>query len=214
MIISEVIPITYAGGTGGAMLSQFLIKAKNSDFSDISLSEHGHAHWNDPDIEYCGLGVNHSDMEKITHLANAKRFGKTSPYFSAMHLVNIELCKTYFDKIIRITYTKNDILDLSYIFVMKNLIDIGKENKDDELLIALNKRTKLLTNKLSYFNHAPSDDKILYVAWDEIYNGDVQKLINRLADFTDIQNTNFNEVTIKNWRQLTNLSLNKIKSRI
>jgi hypothetical protein len=213
MIVPDIIPVTYAGGSGGAMLTQFLIKAKNLDFSDIELSEHGHAHWNKQDVNNCMLGDGHPDIDKITHLMTAEKYGKIPPYFVPIHLVDMQLSKIYFNKIIRITYTSNDMLDLIYIFVMKNSVDI-LQLTDSDLLPRLNERHWLLKHKLPYFNQLQSDDNILYVSWQEIYNGDVHDLINRLADFTNIPKINFNEGIITKWRQLTKASLIKIKNRI
>jgi hypothetical protein len=165
------------------------------------------------DFENCSLGLADPDIDKIAHVMNSSVIGKTSPYFLSLHLLNMSLAKNYFNKIIRITYTKNDILDLAYIFIMKNSIDI-EQLKSDELLPKLNQRKKFLANKLSYFNQLSSDDNVLYITWEEIYNGNVHELINRLADFTNIPNINFNEGIIDSWRQLTKTSLVEIKNRI
>ena len=112
MIISDIIPITFMGGTGGAMLTQLLIKAKNLDFSDIILSEHGHAHSNYQDFTICEFGVTNPDMHKIKHVLNSDVIGKYPPYFISLHLKDLELSKKYFNKIIRITYDNNDISDI------------------------------------------------------------------------------------------------------
>lgn len=212
-MISDVIPITFMGGTGGAMLATWLIKAKHLDYSNLILSEHGHAHLNRQDFENCPLGVSDSDAEKLKHIINStNNIGKIPPYFLSIHLKDLTLAKQYFNKIIRITYTNNDILDLSYIFVMKNIIDINLEDK--ELLPKVIKRKIFLEKNTSHFNKLSSDDNILYISWEEIYNGNVTELINRLADFTDISKINFNENLINNWRHVTKSSLAKIKNRI
>jgi hypothetical protein len=222
MIIPDIIPITYMGGTGGNILTQFLIKAKNLDFSDILLSEHGNAHRNRQEVDistFCKMGVIWSDMDKITNIMNATRFGNTfAPYFIPVHLVNTAIFKNYFNKIIRITYTEDDILDLAYIYFMKYHIDIYGSDEMLPILIGDDDRDIKATYSyklfLPYFKHFPSDENILYVAWEEIYKDDIDKLINRLSEFTNIPKINFNKNMISNWRQITTASLTEIKDRI
>jgi len=210
------------GGTGGNILTQFLIKAKNLDFSDILLSEHGNAHGNRHEIDistFCKMGVVYSDMEKIKNIMNATRFSNTvAPYFIPTHLVNMAIFKNYFNKIIRITYTEDDILDLAYVYFMKYYMDIYGSNEwlsmfieDSDRDIKSSYSFKLF---LPYFKQFPSDDNILYVTWEEIYKGDIDELINRLSGFTDIPKINFNKNMISNWRQITTASLTDIKDRI
>jgi hypothetical protein len=201
------------GGTGGAMLTTLLVKAKHLDRTNIVLSENGHAHSNHQDFENCPLGVNDSDIEKIKHITTSNVIGPmTPPYFLSIHLKDLTLAKQYFNKIIRITYTKDDILDLAYIFVMKNRVDIN--SMDEKLLYKVIERKVFLGRNISHFKQLASDDNVLYVTWEEIYNGNVTELINRLADFTSLPNVNFNENTINHWRELTKSSLAKIKDRI
>jgi len=201
------------GGTGGAMLTQLLIKAKNLDFSDIILSEHGHAHSNYQDFTICEFGVTYPDMHKIKHVLNSDVIGKYPPYFISLHLKDLELSKKYFNKSIRITYDNNDISDLAHIFVMKNSIDI-QHLKNTLMPHKLNEREIFLKNNLSHFKQSQSDDALLFVTWEEIYNGNISKLINTLADFTGIPKINFNENLINNWRHVTKTSLAEIKNRI
>ena len=212
-LTNETIPITFIGGTGGSMLSQFLIKAKTKRFNEIKLSENGNTHLNYQDFKDCNLGIGDDDMSKITHITTENLIGKVTPYFMSMHLKDIELSKKYFNKIIRISYDDDSISDLAYIFLMKNIIDI-QQIADDQLKFKVNQRKIFLKSNLPYFKHSISDDSILYVSWEEIYNGDVGELINTLADFTSIPNLNFNQRLINTWRQVTKTSLAKIKNRM
>jgi hypothetical protein len=210
---NDIIPITFAGGTGGAMLTQLLIKAKKLDFSDITLSKNGNAHSNLEDIEPCTLGIPNSDIDKITHIMNANVLGKVAPYFVSLHLKDLNMFSKYFNKIIRITYEDDDVEDLAYIFVMKNNVDIG-EITDLDYLTKFNQRKLFLKMYQPYFKHLESNDNILYVRWKEIYNGNESELINTLADFTSIPKINFNENLINNWRHVTKASLAEIQNRI
>lgn len=190
------------GGTGGHFLTGFLIDARNNTLDTASLSKNGNAHLTNRDIPNCQLSIIDSDKQKIDYvLASIVSETSKPPYFVPLHVLDISFCVDNFDKTIRITYNSNDILELSTIFLAKNLIDTAE--LDPSLYESkLREREYFLRSRLEFFKSI-TNPNVLNVSWKELFKGDVELLVNKLSTYTCIPSENFNLQNLKIWRSLT-----------
>lgn len=212
-----MIPITFAGGTGGQFLSYFLESAKIKDLSSIDdkLSEHGNSHR----LRSVHMAVapypaklTYSDLLSVWHLPPDNE--KVYPYYCGTHISEIDDVLSYFDKIIRVTYDIDDIDDLVLIFVGKRLLDdnIISKNDIDKLKQGEATHRYFLTTQQQFFVDRPDlAPKVLCISWKEIIKNDASNLINQLSNFTEMPIENFNYDALITWRNATFKCLNTMK---
>ena len=207
-LTTDIILITYIGGTGGHFLSYFLSKARDNDFEKVTLSENGNAHHNKMDIgiPYTFVDPDKLKFEYIVNYNIPPSIKK--PYFCHGHIKDVEQCISKF-KTIRITYDSDDILDLSYTHLTKNNIDMFNMDRSlwDEQIV---NRKFFLHGNIRYFKNK-SEQNLLPIRWKELYYGDTKILMKKLSDFTDIPVSNFNISNLYQWREKTRLGIDKIK---
>lgn len=206
------IPITFIGGTGGAFLSGFLTDAKNNNLEDMILSKHGNAHGCNNDVPIPTYDLfTVPDMFKIKSVLACKiPESVKKPCFVPLHILDLNLCLTYFNKSIRITYEEDDISELAIIFIIKNLIDIHNHNPK---FFKLNNREKTLKDNMNFFKPC-IDTRVLNVSWKELYKGDVTVLTDKLSKFTGITTNKFNIKNLIAWRLLTEKSHNDMFNQL
>jgi len=193
----DIVPITYMGGTGGQFLCHFIVSAKRN-IKDVlvNLSEYGNAHRNNlSDISSSGkFGILSSDVDKINYMLLKKpNFDAAPPYYTAAHLVNMDLVNTNFKKSIRIIYDSDDIGQLVTVFFGKCE---GKRSFDKYLL-------KLFTSHLDQFSNKEDMPNVLFISWKELFNGNIDTLIQNISTFTNINSDNFSKESINYWRTKT-----------
>ena len=202
MILEDVIPITYMGGTGGVFLCHFLVSAKRNVQDIIELSEHGNAHTNClTDIVAPMHGVRKPDIIKIDYLIDqiqqVKNQNIEKPYYTFAHLTDINLINLHFKKSIRITYERDDIDEITNVFYGKYCYDWVKKVEPKQLY-----KTGLVFN-LNKFTKVENMPNILFISWKEYLRGNIDDLIYKLSIFTDINVENFSKESLIHWRNKT-----------
>jgi hypothetical protein len=213
---TNIIPIRYMSGTGGQFLSNFITAAKNNNKKEIVLSPYGNAHENNlidfflpPNSVY---GPRHSDSIKVEALTNLQsKDGATPIYYPAMHLMDIEGLITVFEKVISITYDKDDISDIALIFHGKFYIDELQYIKPSSHDYVTMKIT--LNNAYSLFKIYESIN-VLNVSWKELFHLDENIIIDKISSFTGIPKENFNISNLLKWRKATLHCLDTVSSTL
>lgn len=212
-----MIPITFAGGTGGQFLSYLLESAKIRDLSPIDdkLSEHGNSHR----LRSMHMAVapypaklTYNDLLSVWHLPPENE--RIYPYYCGTHISEIDDVLSYFDKIIRVTYDLDDIDDLVPIFVAKRLLDDNIIPKDDidKIKQGIATHRHFLTTQQQFFVDRPDlVPKVLCVSWKEILKYDALILIKKLSDFTEMPIEDFNYDALIAWRNATIKCMNTMK---
>jgi hypothetical protein len=204
MILEDVIPITYMGGTGGVFLCHLIVSAKRNIQDIIELSEHGNAHTNClTDIVGPMHGVRKPDIIKINYLIDQVQQVKNieKPYYTFAHLTDLNLINLYFKKSIRITYEHDDINEIVNVFYGKYYYDWIKKVESKELYKNLYKNgLNFYLNKFTEVENVPN---ILFISWKEYLRGNIDDLIYKLSTFTDIHVGNFSKESLIHWRNKT-----------
>lgn len=205
MISTEIIPVTYVGGTGGHFLCHLIVSAKRNNTNIIELSEHGNAHsFCIKDINSPPSGLLISDLFKIKYIFSQLPLeGLEKPYYTAAHIGDMNTVNSYFDRSIRITYEVDDIMDIAKVFYGKFIIDGGK-NKKSIKDISLEHHRWL--NEFSFKDNMPN---VLFISWKELLNGNVVDLISKISIFTDIDKDRFLPESIMHWRSKTQMCIEK-----
>lgn len=199
-------------GTGGNFLCHFLIAAKNNIKNTIPLSVNGNAHDRFKDFyDTCIMGPKDLNTEKINFVLKQKLIENTlAPYFTTIHITNNLLLSKSFNKAIQIIYEYDDIKDLVYVIY-------GKYNIDTD---AIKKFSTVddITRTLEYWNKNFQQDEnlsnILYVSWKELYEKNIDTLVQRLSIFTNINKNNFCPNIINQWRDKTKDCVNKYRNAV
>ena len=209
MIQNDIIVTTYIGGTGGHFLNYFLCMAKYNNFEKVTLSEYGNAHNVNLDIEGIPYTFIDPDELKIEYVLNYNILPLTKkPYFFFGHIKDIGQCISKF-KTIRITYEDDDILDLAYIHLTKNNIDVLNMDRSEWDKQLPSRRIFLHTN-ICHFKNKP-EQNLLLISWKELYVDNTETLVKKLSDFTNIPISNFNMTNLYQWRETTRLGIDNIK---
>jgi len=200
----DIIPITYFKGSGGHLLCHLLVDAKkNYPENDIKniLTDYGQAHLGFFDFKLPQLPWINTDEGKINCVLNTLPKSESNPpYFFSAHLIDLNLVNSYFKKSIRIIYDLDDAKDLATIFYYKffntlqNPFDSTKTIQD--LILESENSQEFWTKEIDMPN-------VLFVSWKELFKGDIESLITKLSNFTDINNANFSRTSIIYWRELT-----------
>jgi hypothetical protein len=206
----NIIPITYFKGTGGHFLCHLLVDAKKiypeDDIKNI-LTDLGQAHLAFIDFKLRDLHLYETDEEKIKFILNSLPKHNLPPFFFAYHLFDINLVNAYFKKSIRITYDLDDVEDISAIFYNKffntpeNTFNNGETFQD--LMLGTRNSQEFWTKEIDMPN-------VLFISWKELFEGDIESLISKLSNFTNINNADFSRTSITYWRELTNKCLTKL----
>ena len=198
----DIIPITYASGTGGNFLCHFIVRASRKSNITLKLSNNGNAHRGLKDIEGSSLGTIKPDIEKIDHLLSTlPNSGSIKPYYTVAHISDIELVNKYFKKSIRITYDVNDVEELSYVFFGKWFVDDSK--KENVISNTISSSKLHVYRWIGKFNNINDMPNILFVSWKELYKGNIEELIHKISNFTQIDPTSFSADDLMQWRNAT-----------
>jgi hypothetical protein len=198
----DIIPITYASGTGGNFLCHFIVSATRKYNIPLRLSENGNAHLGLKDINGSSLGTAESDINKIEYLLNTPpNPGSVKPYYTLAHISDINLVNTYFKKSIRITYDLSDTEELTYVYFGKWFTDDSK--KENVIHNTISSSRLHVHRWLRKFNKLDMPN-VLFISWKELYKGDPEELILKISKFTHIDTIKFSVDDLIKWRNATN----------
>ena len=198
--ISNIIPVTFRGGTGGNFLAWFLNLANENNHMLMNLSSNGNAHSN----PYAYLSNRNriyiNDSLKIEDLKRLHPFPEKI-WHVGVHIKDIDFLSETFEKNIRITYEENDIPDIASVV-------IGKVYKDhrglDDTYINVYRKTEEqhLISLCSYFSDTKLSN-VCYVTWKNLLYDPTETLKQKLGIFLNIPMQNFSEENLQNWRKKT-----------
>lgn len=213
---TKIIPVTYAGGSGGKFLAYLLNSAKIPNYKPAHLSKHGNAHaiYDNDIINMHTLPytievlVNEQISELLNYVNNDEM-----PIFCCCHILDIDELVNNFDKVIQICYDEEDLPNIAYAYTAKIGLD---ENNDDDInyLSNLVKSCAMSNFKIiEKFRHRYDlEPALLNVTWKELYQDDIDILITKLSNFANLPGDNFNKDQIIEWRIRTNDGIKKVKS--
>ena len=223
IVIYNVIPINYTGGTGGQFLSSFLYAARENRPIDWMFSENGNAHdiVKDDGSPNLAPGKDPTGKLNVDHLIE---FAKTVPkdiiVYPHGHYADPDLLMQYVDKQIKIYADPEQSEEVFWIFMLKhpnttinfqNLTDpIEREKYKKHPMVSWRKYALKKFTRL--YNNCPDlEPRMLNVSWNDMLYHDPEVLISKLHYFTQIPKENFNRDKFSEWRQLTHKTVNRLK---
>lgn len=207
--IKNIIPITFAGGSGGAFLSVFLNKALNNNHNPIIVSEHGNAHYS----KFCNFAdpKSRGDNPKSIVRAMINNYRNSEAIYVASHFEDLEILNQ-FNNIIKIIIERDDAEELALSFVGKYIIDIQNTDSDshkDYYKMFLG--TFRLSNHYQWYLTKSPESFIHNVTWKQLLHSPPSELIQLLSNYTDIPSTNFDETALLQWRNATINGFQKLR---
>lgn len=203
---SSILPIVYAGGTGGHFLAALLRNARlNNKGIQFELSEYGNCHSVKVDIGSFG-GFDYPLEKKIDKLRQCDIKSNTV-YYWPLHSNRFANVIEKFNRSIKITYTESDIPEIAAIFYIKWGIEGGHTN----VQYLPGRFEPMLRDSIRCFSPEETyGDRVLNVSWHEIFRSNVDDIVNTLSAFTGMASENFDKEFIIEWRRRTILGLSKI----
>jgi len=198
------IPITYASGTGGHFVCYLLNAAQINNHTKILLSSTGNAH--NSGLGFCiGGGFVSDDTKKKTEILAYANSNEERNKFLAVHCADFEFLQASFKKIIVITYSKQNIQEISTIFSNKWRSNVsGVEHDHERIKKRMDTMLRYSTLESIYADTLLSSDYIMNLSWDNLFKGNASELVQALSKFTQIPVENFNIPNLIYWRKLTN----------
>lgn len=211
--IKNIIPITYAGGSGGAFLSNFLNMAYFNDHSLPKLSHNGNAHLAKL-VKFAGPDFEHRDQEAGFRMLMGKYKYSPVVIFTASHFDDTHVLNR-FKKYIKIVIEPDDAEELALCFTGKYKIDILRLHrtlyKDEyETLLEMYRRIDFY----QWFYEKTNSPSMIYLTWKELVHGPANYVIEHLSKFTNIPIENFNEKSLSHWRQVTVNGIEETRKKI
>lgn len=208
----DIIPITFMGGTGGNFLCHFIVSAKRNIKTVLELSEHGNAHQNClKDTFAPPFGHDIPDNKKINFiLTSPAQIVTEKPYYTSAHLVDINLINANFKRSVRITYELDDIDEISVLYYGKFFVDTRDTMNVINMKSSYIKYAKMGTIlQQPKFTTIENMSNVLFVSWKELFNGNIEELINKISIFTEIDTNNFSRESLMHWRNKTQYCIDK-----
>ena len=208
---NKIIPVSYCTPTGGAFISALLTAAKNNNFNEASFMKHGNSHRTGlDDITVPRGDMLDTDEYKLDLLLTAP-IENNSPYFISTHLTDLSLLTSNFDKVIRITYDRDDIDELVNVYIGKVCFDVF----DRDIVLAKRRGVMhmlYMINAAESFSSGTSTDSILFISWKTIFHGNSAKLIKILSNFTKINKSQYNVDLVDAWKEKTRECISTVES--
>jgi hypothetical protein len=181
-------------------LSWFLCLASNNDRTTVmTFSEHGNAH----SSPYACHGDNNrqsvDDSIKINDLLvqGPHRF-PNKIWYPNVHLKDLSIAASTFDKAIRITLDTTDLDTIVSIMAGKVRIDLHTETVNQKTFT----NRHLLEQWLPMYQVEPFDN-VLFVSFKDLMYNSMDDLVTKLSGFTNIPTENFNKQNLQLWRMKT-----------
>jgi hypothetical protein len=225
-LITNIVPITYFGGTGGHFLRSLLIAAKVGYEPTWEFSPYGHAHWapaeqyNDSFIDLSGSKIPHTlglTVEQILDKINKSKIycDPLQFYYHQFHLVDLNSLMRHFSRSIRICYEFKDAREIALAMLAKSGID-AKHVKDPsnvkELRDYFMKRQIMGIKYYKDFQRVNNIHKVYSVGWDMLLRNDPEMLFEGLYSFTGLENFSLDNLMC--WRELTLKGISDMEQRI
>jgi hypothetical protein len=185
----DIIPIAFAGGTGGRFLSTFLYNAKEH-IDSMTLTTYGSAIFCDHD-RYPHPGP----QENVTaHLVAINKLPVTpKTKYIPCHIYNIHLLIAFYDKVITIVHDDNDIPAILTIFRHKWGHD--EQQLADYLYVSgMYDQSRI---------HSLDSPQVLNICWKDLMWQSPELFIENLSKFTHIPVTDFYKEQLCFWRSKT-----------
>jgi hypothetical protein len=150
--------------------------------------------------------------EQISELLNYVN-NDEMPIFCCCHILDIDELVKNFEKVIQISYDKEDIPDIAYAYTAKIGID-DNNNQEINNLSNLVKSCAMSNFKIitKFVYRCDLEPALLNITWKELYQNDIDSLITKLSNFASLPRDNFNKDQIIEWRTRTNDGIEKVKS--
>ena len=221
-MIYNIIPINYNSGLGGQFLSSFLHAARENTSNTFIFSKDGNSHdsnkdWGPP----YHMG---QDLTSEKNIAVLKEYSKTIPAnkieYPHGHFSDPDLLLKNFNKQIKIYYDDDQIDEITGVFLLKhhNTSTIFQDLSDPE---TMNKYKSHHIVRFSHWhktkfarlcNNCPDlEPRMLNVSWDDMIYNDIEVLISKLHQFTEIPEKNFSRDKFNEWRMLTHKTVDRLK---
>lgn len=208
----DIIPITYMSGCGGNFLCHFIVSAKRNIQDIMEFSKYGNAHKNGmKDIGSLPYGFLTPDQEKIDyvlshlHEQSMMNHSLVKPYYTSLHVQDIDILNNNFKKSIRITYEPDDIDELVAVYRGKWFVDSFDRNAtikmSDSVHLYFSKKNLNKMNK--FFCKIENMTNVLFISWKELFKGNIDNLVTNLSTFTHIHTVNFSNEALIQWRDKT-----------
>lgn len=222
-MIYNVIPINYAGGSGGQFLSALLYDAHVYNTTNWIFSKDGNAH--DAEKEggctLYGLGKDPTGKLNTNFLID---YAKTVPgdvtVYPHGHYADPDLLMNYVHKQIKIYYEHNQLDEIIGMFMLKHP-DTANYFRDLTILENIKKYKnhpivqyrKFVAPQFSRLcNSCPDlEPRMLNISWNDMLYNDPDVLISKLHQFTEIPKENFNKDKFAEWRMLTHKTVDRLK---
>lgn len=199
---SDLIPIRYIGGTGGSFICAWLTQAKLGT-SDIPLSLYGNAHQAykecPVDISPLATGQEYIDILKSVQPPTPSM----PPYFVHVHCSDLDAILQVSNKVINISYQKENIKEIFFMFYGKFHLDERDSKYSDFNIRYLSYLKTMVPN----FKEISSTDRVLNVSWHEISSGDPEMLAQKFFKFTGIGNLSLD--ILLEWRKATKIGFER-----
>ena len=203
----NAIPINYFYGAGGKFLSSFLHSA----------CKHKPINWIAPTISF---SEDPTGMISINHLVEYTRtIPENTVIYPHGHYADPDLLMKYFDKQIKIYFLPEQLDEVVGMFMLKHnkippstdLTNIEEvERYKNHKIINWSKVAVIKFARL--FNACPDlEPRMLNVSWNDMIYNDIEVLISKLHQFTEIPKENFNRDEFNEWRVLTHKTLDILR---
>jgi len=219
-LITNIVPITYFGGTGGHFLRSLIIAAKVEYEPIWEFSPYGNAHWaptewyNDTFKAPHDLRISVNDI--LTQIKNSKIYcDPLEFYYHQFHVVDLKELMKHFSRSIRICYEYKDIKDISLAMLAKTGIDGNEvQNPDDinEMRKYFMTRQVLGIKHCKDFQRVNHNDKVYSVGWSMLIRDNPEMLFEGLFSFTGFEK--FSLDNLMHWRELTLKGISDMEQRI
>ena len=214
---TNIIPITFMGGTGGNFLSHLLTTAKVNKVIKLKLSKYGNAHTQFKEVHIPAYSIDTDSFMQVNHLYQMlpKKAESNPPFFVSCHIRDHLIVADRFEKSIRITYEKDDIDILSKVMLGIYALESLDISTDDTATLQnlLRQYVGKYNRFLPYFQNQ-STDNILCVRWKDLIQNDPDDLILKLSNFTGINKERFDVTHIVAWRDATVKGIEEIQALV
>jgi len=223
-LITNIVPITYFGGTGGHFLRSLLIAAKVGYEPVWEFSPYGHAHWapaeqyNDSftDLSVSKIPSGLTVEQILDKINNSKIYcDPLQFYYHQFHLIDLNSLMRHFSRSIRICYEFKDAREIALAMLAKSGID-AKHVKDPsdvkELRDYFMKRQIMGIKYYKDFQRVNNIHKVYSVGWDMLLRNDPEMLFEGLYSFTGLENFSLDNLMC--WRELTLKGISDMEQRI
>jgi len=203
----DIIPILYAGGTGGSFLSAFLFHARELKNNWEALGPTGHAHNVNKDFSTIkGKGMQISNIIHIRDLLSMPN--NDTVKYPPSHCSDIDLTLTYINKLIKTYFDEDDVNEITRVFSVKTSKYSSSNNIETRAIFQMYLLKSPEFQALRTIYNSPN---VLNISWKDLLYNNPLSLVTMLSEFTSLPTANFPLEQLMIWRKLTTKSINDSK---